>query len=56
MKKRLLKMLKAKQEQRDNLNAAMIEAETREERAEIGATLSALAAEIAEIENMLADS
>ena len=55
MKERLLKMLKAKQEQRNNLNAAMIEAETREERAEIGATLSALAAEITEIENMLAE-
>lgn len=55
MKKRLMKLLKAKQEQRDNLNAAMIDAETREERAAIGETLSKIAEEIAELEAALAE-
>ena len=55
MKKRLMKLLKTKQEQRDNLNAAMIEAETREERAAIGETLRKIADEIAELEAALAE-
>lgn len=55
MKKRLEKLLKAKQEQRDALNQSIIESETKEERAAIGETLKALGEEIAEIENMLAE-
>lgn len=55
MKKRLEKLLKAKKEQRDALNNSMIESENREERAAIGETLSALRAEIDEIETMLAE-
>lgn len=50
-----MKLLKAKQEQRDNLNAAIIEAETKEERAAIGETLSKIAEEIAELEAALAE-
>ncbi len=55
MKKRLENLLKAKKEQRDALNASMIECENREERAAIGETLSALRAEIDEIETMIAE-
>lgn len=55
MKKRLKKLLTAKQEQRTALNNSMIECENREERAAIGETLSALAAEIAELEAMIAE-
>lgn len=55
MREKLTKMLAAKNEQRDTLNNSIIEAETKEERAAIGETLSALAAEIKEIETMLAE-
>lgn len=55
MKKRLQKLLEAKQAQRDALNASMIECESREERAAIGETLNALRTEIEEIETMLAE-
>jgi HK97 family phage major capsid protein len=55
MKKRLQKLLQAKQEQRTALNKSLIECENREERAAIGETLSALGEEIAEIETMLAE-
>lgn len=55
MKKRLENLLKAKQEQRDTLNASMIESDSKEERAAIGETLKKLGEEIAEIEGMLAD-
>lgn len=55
MKNRLSKLLSAKKEQRDALNASMIESESKEERAAIGDTLRALGDEIAEIESMLAD-
>ena len=55
MKDKLLKMLSAKKEQREKLNQAMIESESKEERAAIGETLAALGSEIAEVENMLAD-
>lgn len=55
MKKRLEKLLKAKQEQRNALNKSMIESESKEERAAIGETLAALADEITDIETMLAD-
>lgn len=56
MKEKLLKMLRAKQEQRDRLNAAMIDTDSKEERAEIGKTLKALAEEISEIEDMIKDA
>ncbi len=55
MKEKLLKLLKAKQEQRDALNKSLIESDNKEERAAIGETLKALAAEIADVETMLAD-
>ena len=55
MKKRLQKLLQAKQEQRAALNKSMIECDSKDERAAIGETLKALGEEIAEIENMLAD-
>lgn len=54
-KERLEKMLKEKNEQRDALNAQLIESESKEERAAIGETLKSLAAEIADVEAMLAD-
>lgn len=54
MKDKLMKLLKAKQEQRNSLNKALIESESKEERAQIGATLEALAEEIREVEDMLA--
>lgn len=55
MKEILMKLLKAKQEQRENLNKSMIEAETREERAAIGDTLKALGDEIKDLEKALAE-
>ena len=55
MKEKLLKLLKAKKEQRDALNKSMIESESKEERAAIGETLAALAEEIAEVESMLSE-
>lgn len=55
MKKRLEKMLEQKNEQRKNLNNAIIESDSKEERAAIGETLKALGDEIAEIEAMLAE-
>lgn len=53
LKERLEKMLKAKNEQRDKLNARLIESDDKQERAEIGETLKAIAAEIADIEETL---
>lgn len=55
MKKKLEKLLAAKQEQRSTLNKSMIEAESKEERAAIGETLEALETEIAEVKAMLAE-
>lgn len=55
MKKRLENLLAKKNEQRKNLNNALIESDNKEERAAIGETLDALAQEIADIEEMLAD-
>ena len=55
MKDRLLKLLKAKQEQRDALNNQLIESNDKEERAAIGETLKALAEEIKEVEGLIAD-
>lgn len=54
MKEKLNKLLNAKKEQRDNLNKTMIESESKEERAAIGETLSKLADEIRDIEEMIA--
>lgn len=55
MKEKLNKLLDSKNEQRNTLNAALIESDSKEERAAIGDTLKALAAEIKEIEDMLAE-
>ena len=55
MKEKLQKMLDAKNEQRKNLNNALIESDSKEERAALGETLTALGAEIAELEAMLAE-
>lgn len=55
MKNKLKKMLETKTAQRDALNASLIESDSKEERAAIGETLRALAAEIADVEAMLAD-
>lgn len=55
MKEKLTKLLNAKNEQRKNLNTALIESDSKEERAALGETLTALAAEIADIEAMLAE-
>ena len=55
MKDKLNKLLTAKNEQRAALNKSLIESDSKEERAAIGETLTALAEEIREIEEMLAD-
>ena len=55
MKEKLTQLLQKKNEQRNNLNGALIESDSKEERAAIGETLKALAQEIADIEAMLAD-
>lgn len=55
MKEKLTKLLEAKQEQKRNLDAALIESDSKEERAAIGETLKALATEIADVEAMLAE-
>lgn len=55
MKEKLNKLLTTKQEQRDNLNAALIECDSKEQRAAMGETLSKLADEIRDIEEMLKD-
>lgn len=55
MKEKLTKLLEAKQEQKRNLEAALIESDSKEERAAIGETLKALATEIADVEAMLAE-
>lgn len=55
MKKKLMALLAAKQEQRSTLNKSMIEADTKEERAAIGSTLEALEKEIADVKAMLAE-
>lgn len=54
MKKFLEDLIKSKKAQRDNLNAALIESDNKEERAEIGKTLKAIADEIAAAEAQLA--
>lgn len=55
MKEKLTKLLNNKNEQRNTLNKTLIESDDKEERAAIGETLSKLAEEIREIEDMLAD-
>lgn len=55
MKEKLQKLLATKNEQRNRLNAQMIESESKEERAAIGETLKALGDEIKEVEDMLAN-
>ena len=54
MKEFLTKLLDTRKAQRDELNASMIESESREERAAMGETLTKLAEEIREIEEKLA--
>lgn len=56
MKEKLMKLLEAKKAQRAQLDASMIEADSKEERAAIGDTLKALAAEIADVEAMIAEA
>ena len=55
MKQRMGKLLATKKEQRDALNASLIESDNKEERAAIGETLKALGDEIAELEAIIAD-
>lgn len=55
MKDKLMKLLAAKQEQRDKLNASMIESETKEERASIVDLIKKTDAEIEELRGMIAD-
>lgn len=55
-KERLQKLLETKQDQRNALNAQLIESDSKELRAEIGATLKSLGEEIKEIEGLLADA
>lgn len=55
MKEKLNKLLTSKKEQRNTLNQSLIDSDDKEERAAIGETLSKLAEEIREIEDMLAD-
>ena len=55
MKEKLEKMLTDKQEQRNTLHQSLIDCDDKEQRAAIGETLSALAEEIRNIEEMLAD-
>ena len=55
MKEKLMKLLKAKQEQRDALNAQLINSDSKEERAAIGETLKNLMTEIEEVEGLLKD-
>jgi hypothetical protein len=55
MKEKLTKLLTSKQEQRNTLQQTLIDSDDKEERAAIGETLSKLAEEIRDIEDMLAD-
>lgn len=55
MKEKLNKLLTSKKEQRNTLNQSLIDSDDKEERAAIGETLSKLAEEIRDIEDMLAD-
>lgn len=55
MKETLKELLKSNVERREALNAALIESDSKEERAEIGETLKALGEDIAKIEKALAE-
>ena len=55
MKEKLNKLLTDKQEQRNTLQQSLIDCDDKEQRAAIGETLSKLAKEIADVEDMLAD-
>lgn len=56
MKKTILaNLIASKKEQRDNLNKALIESDSKEERAQIGETLKALGKEIEDLEKLEAD-
>lgn len=55
MKEKLLKLLAEKQEQRNNLVNGIVEGETQEERKALNETLTALNAEIAQIQEMIND-
>lgn len=54
-KEKLNKLIAEKRGQRDNLNQALIDSESKEERAAIGETLKKLGDEIKELEDMLKD-
>lgn len=54
-KEKLKKLIAEKRGQRDNLNQALIDCESKEERAAIGETLKKLGDEIKELEDMLKD-
>nr|DAJ98108.1 MAG TPA: major capsid protein [Caudoviricetes sp.] len=53
IKEKLNKLVTEKRKQRDNLNKALIESDSKEERAAIGETLKKLGDEIKEVEDML---
>lgn len=55
MKEKMKKILAAKQAQMENLRASLIDSDSKEERAAIGATMKKLAEEIAECESILAE-
>lgn len=55
MKEKMQKLINEKREQEKNLREAMINGETKEERAEIGKTLAALGEEIKELEAIIAE-
>ena len=55
MKEKLNNLLTAKQEQRSTLQQSLVDCDDKEQRAAIGETLSALAEEIRNVEEMLAD-
>lgn len=55
MKEKLLKLLKAKQEQRSALMASLVTSDTKEERSAINETVTALDNEIREIEQLIED-
>ena len=55
MKEKLNKLLTDKQEQRNTLQQSLIDCDDKEQRAAIGETLSKLAKEIADVEDMLAE-
>lgn len=55
MKEKLMKLIEEKRNQQNTLNSAMINSDSKEERAAIGETLKKLATEINDLEAMVAD-